>query len=36
MGIAVNALRIRVHRVRVALHECINDCLKLGISTEMK
>jgi DNA-directed RNA polymerase specialized sigma24 family protein len=36
MGIAVNALRIRVHRVRVSLHECINDCLELGLPHEMK
>ena len=27
MGIAVNALRIRVHRIRTTLHECINDCM---------
>jgi DNA-directed RNA polymerase specialized sigma24 family protein len=28
MGIAVNALRIRAHRIRVALEECVHDCLQ--------
>ena len=28
MGIGTNALRIRVHRIRVKLHKCIEDCLK--------
>lgn len=27
MGIAANALRIRMHRLRTALESCINDCL---------
>ena len=28
LGIAVNALRIRVHRIRRALGECVRDCLE--------
>jgi DNA-directed RNA polymerase specialized sigma24 family protein len=27
MGIAVNALRIRAHRIRVALQQCVTQCL---------
>ena len=27
MGIAANALRIRVHRIRTTLEDCLNDCL---------
>jgi len=27
MGIALNALRIRAHRVRASLEQCIDDCL---------
>jgi len=27
LGIAVNALRIRAHRIRLALRECVRDCL---------
>ena len=28
LGIAVNALRIRAHRIRRALQECVQDCLQ--------
>jgi len=28
LGIALNALRIRVHRVRAALQKCVRDCLE--------
>jgi RNA polymerase sigma factor (sigma-70 family) len=28
MGIAVNALRIRAHRIRVVLEECVHDCVR--------
>ena len=28
LGIAVNALRIRAHRIRRALQECVRDCLE--------
>lgn len=28
MGIAMNALRIRAHRIRVSLHQCVEECLK--------
>lgn len=28
MGIAVNALRIRAHRIRVALEKCVHDCVE--------
>ena len=28
LGIAVNALRIRAHRIRVALEECVHDCVR--------
>jgi len=28
MGIAVNALRIRAHRIRVALEECVHNCVQ--------
>jgi RNA polymerase sigma factor (sigma-70 family) len=28
MGIAVNALRIRAHRIRVGLEACVRDCLR--------
>lgn len=27
LGIAVNALRIRAHRIRLALQKCVQDCL---------
>jgi len=27
-GIAVNALRIRAHRIRLALQQCVQDCLQ--------
>jgi DNA-directed RNA polymerase specialized sigma24 family protein len=27
LGIALNALRIRAHRIRAALRECVSDCL---------
>lgn len=28
LGIAVNALRIRAHRIRVALQQCVHNCLE--------
>jgi len=28
LGIAVNALRIRAHRIRLQLQECVQDCLE--------
>jgi len=28
LGIAVNALRIRAHRIRVTLEECVHDCVR--------
>lgn len=28
MGIAANALRIRAHRIRSALHQCVETCLR--------
>ncbi len=28
LGIAVNALRIRAHRIRLALQRCVHDCLE--------
>ena len=28
LGIAVNALRIRAHRIRLALQQCVQDCLQ--------
>lgn len=30
MGIKLNALRIRAHRIRLALQECIDECLEGG------
>jgi DNA-directed RNA polymerase specialized sigma24 family protein len=27
LGIPLNALRIRAHRIRVALRDCVSDCL---------
>lgn len=28
LGIAANALRLRVHRLRTNVHNCLNDCLR--------
>jgi DNA-directed RNA polymerase specialized sigma24 family protein len=28
LGIALNALRIRAHRIRLSLHQCVKDCLE--------
>jgi DNA-directed RNA polymerase specialized sigma24 family protein len=28
LGIAVNALRIRAHRIRLSLQQCVHDCLE--------
>lgn len=36
MGIAANALRIRMHRIRTALESCINDCLGTDLPAEIK
>jgi DNA-directed RNA polymerase specialized sigma24 family protein len=33
LGIDVNALRLRVHRIRIQLKPCIEDCLKRNPST---
>lgn len=30
MGLALNALRIRAHRIRVSLQQCIDNCLENG------
>ena len=27
LGVATNALRVRAHRIRAALHKCVTDCL---------
>jgi DNA-directed RNA polymerase specialized sigma24 family protein len=35
MGIAVNALRIRAHRIRVSLEQCIDECLTSARPHEM-
>lgn len=35
MGIGINALRIRAHRIRVVLQQCMDECLKLGHADEM-
>jgi DNA-directed RNA polymerase specialized sigma24 family protein len=32
LGIAPNALRIRAHRIRVALQRCVLDCLDEGLA----
>jgi DNA-directed RNA polymerase specialized sigma24 family protein len=34
-GLTANALRIKVHNIRTALHKCINDCLE-PVAAEMK
>lgn len=35
LGMTTNALRIKVHHLRNTLRECLDECLKLGLS-EMK
>ena len=35
LGIAVNALRIRVHRLRRSVHTCMNKCLGTSVRAEM-
>lgn len=35
MGIELNALRIRAHRIRVSLQQCIDECLTSGPLHEM-
>lgn len=35
-GIALNALRIKIHRIRRSLEECLNDCLGPTVPSEMK
>ena len=32
LGIAVNALRIRAHRIRASLEVCVENCLQQGLS----
>lgn len=32
LGIALNALRIRAHRIRAALQECVQTCLNDGVA----
>jgi len=32
MGIPMNALRIRVHRIRIRLEECVETCLEQAVS----
>ncbi len=34
-GIGVNALRVRVHRIRARLHRCISACLKSSAADEI-
>jgi DNA-directed RNA polymerase specialized sigma24 family protein len=36
LGIAANALRLRVHRIRATVHSCMNDCLGTDLPFEMK
>jgi DNA-directed RNA polymerase specialized sigma24 family protein len=36
MGIAANALRLRIHRLRGALETCMNECLGAKALSEMK
>jgi len=36
LGIAANALRIRVHRIRATVQACMNICLENKVSVEMK
>ncbi|MDT5158164.1 MAG: hypothetical protein QOH51_2521 [Acidobacteriota bacterium] len=33
LGIAQNALRIRAHRIRATLHQCVQACLEQGLAT---
>jgi DNA-directed RNA polymerase specialized sigma24 family protein len=33
MGIAPNALRIRAHRIRLTLQQCVRACLEQGLTT---
>jgi RNA polymerase sigma factor (sigma-70 family) len=34
-GVGVNALRVRVHRIRARLHRCISSCLKSSAGDEI-
>ncbi len=36
LGIAANALRLRVHRLRTNVHTCLNHCLGADFPLEMK
>ena len=36
LGIALNALRLRVHRIRSTVHACMDDCLGTNIPAEME
>lgn len=36
LGIATNALRIRIHRIRTTLESCMNDCLGADLPAEIK
>ncbi len=36
LGIAANALRLRVHRLRNNVHTCLNNCLGANFPLEMK
>jgi len=36
LGIPLNALRIRAHRIRTSLEECVRGCLSRLASSEMK
>jgi DNA-directed RNA polymerase specialized sigma24 family protein len=36
MGIALNALRIRAHRIRAALQQCVQNCMGQGLQDEMR
>jgi hypothetical protein len=36
LGIAANALRLRVHRLRTNVHTCLTNCLGADFPLEMK
>lgn len=36
MGLPMNALRIRVHRIRRKLEECVQECLRGGASRDVR
>lgn len=36
MGIALNALRIRAHRIRATLEQCVQNCMEQRLQDEMR